>query len=470
MNRWNAFIIVAFAHRLLNAADPKIAIVSPASNTCVPVAERVFVIGSVTPPDTPFTVNGQTVTVWRTGGFLYMAPVNRGTNTLVCRAGAAEHRHTFTVPFPASAWDGKSLRAQQPLQPLGVYTGETVNLACRAPAGRAVCASIGERTILLSAHASDSTLYSGRVTFPFPVEAVPVIFYSDGFSDAPASTLTACPAWPTYRVTGPLFETRVRSEPGAGDTVGFLPPDFLVQGAGYSGSHIRLWLAGLRRFVETRHVTPVEGRAPPRRDQPVPDLSAGFDPHPPTNRTPAGVLIVLDPGHGGASTGAVGPTGLTEKEANLKQARIVKNVLERAGFNVLMTRDTDLDLDLYERVRLAYSKKAAAFISIHYNSCGASGNPRTSRHIATYAWNGIGLHLAHALHPHLAAATPIQDGGVHTDSFAVCRNPAVPSCLLELDFITCPEGEEALQQPDRQRRVAEAILAGLRDWLTPPAP
>ena len=467
MNRWNVSLVVAFAHLFLSATEPKIAIVFPAASACVPASGRVFVIGSVTPPDTPFTVNGQTVTVWRTGGFLHMAPVKPGTNTLACRAGATEYRHTFTVPFPSPAWDGKSLRAQQPLQPLGVYTGETVKLACRAPAGRTVCADIGERILTLSSHASEPTLYTAKISFPFPVETVPVIFYSAGLPDAPAAPLTARPVWPTYRVTGPLFETRARSEPGDGDTAGFLPPGFLVQGSGCSGAHTRLWLAGIRRFAETRHLTPVAGGTPPPRDQPVPDLAAGFSPHPPTNRTPAGILVVLDPGHGGSSSGAIGPTGLTEKQANLEQARIVKAVLEQAGFNVLLTRNADIDLDLYERARLAYGKKADAFISIHYNSCGASGNPRASRHIATYAWNGIGLSLARALHPHLAAATPIQDGGVHTASFAVCRNPAIPSCLLELDFITCPEGEEALQQKDRQRRVAEALLAGLRDWLTP---
>ncbi len=467
MNRWNAFLAGAFARLLLTAAEPKIAIVFPAAHACVPASGRVFVIGSVTPPDTPLTVNGQTVTVWRTGGFLHMAPVKPGTNTLDCRAGTTGYQHTFTVPLPSPEWDGKSLRAQQPLQPLGVYTGETVTLACRAPAGRTVCASMGERTLTLSALPSAPTLYTATFSFPFPVEAVPVVFYSDGLADAPAAPLTARTAWPAYRVTGPLFETRARSEPDGGDTAGFLPPGFTAQGAGFSGAHTRLWLAGTRNFAETRHLTPAEGGALPPRDQPIPDLTAGFSPHPPTNRPPAGILVVLDPGHGGSSSGAVGPTGLTEKQANLEQAVVVKSVLEHAGFNVLLTRDADIDLGLYERVRIAYGKKADAFISIHYNSCGASGNPRESRHIATYAWNGIGLRLARALHPHLAAATPIPDGGVRAASFAVCRNPAVPSCLLELDFITCPEGEEALRQKNRQHRVAEAILAGLRDWLTP---
>ena len=174
---------------------------------------------------------------------------------------------------------------------------------------------------------------------------------------------------------------------------------------------------------------------------------------------------MLDPGHGGPSTGAIGPTGVTEKEVNLTQARLMREVLERAGFRVLMTRDSDVDVDLYERVRIAYRAKADAFISVHHNATAAHTDPRNVRHISTYAWNAIGLQLARALHPKLAAVTPIADRGVMAASFAVCRNPAIPSCLLELDFINCPEGEEAIQRPEQQRRVAEALLEGIRAWL-----
>ncbi len=470
MKRWVPLFTLVFAHSILNAATPDIRLVSPAAGSCVAADKQLFVIGSVTPAGTPLTANGHPVTAWRTGGFLYMASVTPGTNTLIFRAGPTERRHTFSVAFPPREWDGKSLRASQPLQALGVHTGETVRLACSAPAGLTVCAAVGERTITLAPAPDNPTRFTGHVAFFAPAEQVPVVFYAEGLPDAPAAPITARSEWPTCQVTGPLFETRARSAPGDGETVAFLPTGFLVQSAGFNGPHTRFWLAGTRRFVDTRHLAAVAGVPLPPRDLPIPDLAAGASLHPPlTNRAPRDILIVLDPGHGGSATGAVGPTGLTEKQANLKQAGVVKAVLEQAGFRVLLTREADLDLDLYERVRFAYSNKADAFISLHYNSCGASGNPSASRHIASYAWNEIGLNLARALHPHLAAATPVPDGGVRAASFAVCRNPVIPSCLLELDFITCPEGEEALQQADRQRRVAAAILAGVRDWLIRPA-
>lgn len=463
-----AVVSAAFA---AHAAEPQIRIAFPAAHATVAADRQTYVIGAVSPPDSPVTVNGQTVTPWRTGSFLAMVPVTPGTNTLVCQAGTAVLRHPFTVPGPPPAWDGKTLRVHQPLQPLGMYTGETVRLACHAPAGLAVSAAVGERTVPLTAEAGRPTLYAASVRFDAPVEAVPVTFFAPGLGDAPAAPLTARAQWPALRITGPLFETRVRSEPGEGDTVGFPPPGLRLQGAGFTGAHTRLWVDGKLRYVETRLLEPEAGDAAlPPRDLALPDLAAAFGPHPPTNRTPASLLIVLDPGHGGPATGALGPSGLAEKEVNLRQARAIKSALEQAGFRVRMTRESDVDVDLYARARIAYTERADAFISIHHNATPPSANPMEARHVSTYAWNEIGLRLARAIHPRLAAVTPIRDRGVMTASFAVCRNPAIPSCLLELDFINCPQGEESIQSPEQQRRVAEAVLAGVREWLAASRP
>ncbi|GEM_PF-1174763 len=452
----------------MSATEPPIRIVFPAEGARLAYTDRVFVIGAVRPADVPLTLDERPITPHRTGGFLHMAPVSPGTNTLIFNAGGTVIRHTFRIDPPPQSWDGCSLRAQAPLQPLGLCTGETVRLACLAPADRTVFAAVGERTLALVPQPGHATLYVAKLAFDVPVADVPVTFFATGLLDAAAAPLTARADWPALRTTGPLFAMRARSEPGGGETVAFLPPDLTVRGAGFVGAHTRFWLAGERRFMESRHLTSLAPEHPlPPCDLPIPDLTAGFTLNPPVGRAPDSILIVLDPGHGGASTGAVGPTGLTEKEANLIQAHRVAATLRKAGFRVLLTREDDKDLDLYARVRLAYERKADAFISIHYNSCGPAGNPSESRHIATYAWNAIGLRLARALHPHLAAASPAADGGVRTASFAVCRNPVVPACLLELDFITCPLGEESLQQPDQRERVAHAVLAGLRNWLTP---
>ena len=131
-----------------------------------------------------------------------------------------------------------------------------------------------------------------------------------------------------------------------------------------------------------------------------------------------------------------------------------------------MTRDDDTFPPLYARPKLAYDEHVDAFISVHHNASRADRNPREVRHTTTYASNERGLALAAAIQKRIAAVLPdIKNSGAQTKSLAVCRNPAVPSCLLEVDFIDFPEGEEASWDPERQKKVAAAVARGVLDWM-----
>ena len=79
-------------------------------------------------------------------------------------------------------------------------------------------------------------------------------------------------------------------------------------------------------------------------------------------------VIVLDPGHGGVETGAVGPGGLQEKDVTLDLARRVKSLLDRQGFTVVLTRDDDRILPLDDRTAIANQNRAELFLSIHLNA------------------------------------------------------------------------------------------------------
>ena len=152
---------------------------------------------------------------------------------------------------------------------------------------------------------------------------------------------------------------------------------------------------------------------------------------------------------------------------NLSQARAIRDALKKAGFQVLMTRDDDSFPPLYARPKLAYDEHVDAFISVHHNACRTDRNPREVRHTTTYASNARGLPLAAAVQKRMAAVLPdLKDAGAQTKSLAVCRNPAVPSCLLEVDFINLPEGEEASWDPGRQKKVAAAVAQGVLDWMS----
>lgn len=153
------------------------------------------------------------------------------------------------------------------------------------------------------------------------------------------------------------------------------------------------------------------------------------------------------------------------------QARAIRDALEKVGFQVVMTRDGDSSPSLLARPSLAYEEHVDAFISVHHNSTAPQRDPRQARYTATYASLSNGLSLARCIQKHIGQVlAPVQNAGAQLKSLAVCRNPAVPSCLLEVDFINLPEGEEGSWDPMRQKKVADAVVCGVLDWMTPPPP
>lgn len=183
-----------------------------------------------------------------------------------------------------------------------------------------------------------------------------------------------------------------------------------------------------------------------------------------TNRSS---LIVIDPGHGGDDTGALSPHSLPEKDANLRMAKAVAAELRRLGFEVAMTRDSDVAVPLYDRPRSAHASKAAAFVSIHHNAPPVDKDPRDFRYHAVYVWNAHGERLGKAVNARMAAALgdTLRNNGVQHANFAVTRSPEIPSCLIEVDFITTPEAELDSWDPVRRRKIAAAIASGIADGV-----
>jgi len=186
----------------------------------------------------------------------------------------------------------------------------------------------------------------------------------------------------------------------------------------------------------------------------------------PKGRRPGEITVVVDPGHGGSDTGAWSPHGLNEKDVNLMVAKALKAALEARGYKVVMTREDDSFPKLYDRPKVAHGCGADAFISIHHNAPPLDKDPRQFRYHAIYAWNDIGVNLATAINKRVAAmfGDSLVNNGVPHANFAVTRNPEIPSCLVEVDFISTPEGEIDCWDRARQKKVAEAIAAGFDDW------
>lgn len=188
-------------------------------------------------------------------------------------------------------------------------------------------------------------------------------------------------------------------------------------------------------------------------------------PHP-TGKSPGEVTVAVDAGHGGHDTGAMSPHGLPEKDANLRLAKAVRDELKKRGYRVVMTREDDTAVGLYDRPKVAHEAQADLFVSIHHNAPGYASNPFAIRSQSVYAWNPLGERLAKAINVRMAAADPsLRNDGVLHANFAVTRNPEIPSCLIEADFITHPDGECAAWDFARRPAIAAAIADGIADWV-----
>ncbi|QDH19458.1 N-acetylmuramoyl-L-alanine amidase [Saccharibacillus brassicae] len=172
-------------------------------------------------------------------------------------------------------------------------------------------------------------------------------------------------------------------------------------------------------------------------------------------------VIVIDAGHGDHDPGAVGPTGVREKDVNLGLALKVAAILKKnPNVDIVMTRSDDTFLELKERVRVAKNVNADVFVSIHNNS-GSSAASGTE----TYYQRGDSKALATTLHKYILAATGFKDRKVQYGNFHVIRETTMPAALLEIGFVSNAAEAAQLRTEEFQQRVAEAIARGLTEYL-----
>jgi N-acetylmuramoyl-L-alanine amidase len=185
-----------------------------------------------------------------------------------------------------------------------------------------------------------------------------------------------------------------------------------------------------------------------------------------------GKLIVLDPGHGASDPGAVGPQRTFEKKLNLDLSLQVKAVLERAGAQVVMTRQSDVDLstpdmsdreELRARTMVANNRKADVFISIHHNSSANSDlTGTTTYYFSKTMYDAL---LAQCLQSSMVRGGGLDNIGVRTANFFVVKNTWMPAALLEIGFMSNPREEQILNSPAFQQKMALAIVAGIDQFF-----
>lgn len=186
----------------------------------------------------------------------------------------------------------------------------------------------------------------------------------------------------------------------------------------------------------------------------------------------AGMVIIVDPGHGGDDPGAVVGDTL-EKKLVLEIGLKLKETLEAEGAKVILSRDTDVSLggpireELGKRVALIEKHNANVYVSIHANKDGCNcWGAQTF-----YQKNGLpqGKELAVAIQNQLRRLTPTTRVALPADYF-VLRTAPVPAAMVEVGFLTNAKERGRLQDGAYQKTVAAAIALGLADYFRGRAP
>jgi N-acetylmuramoyl-L-alanine amidase len=221
------------------------------------------------------------------------------------------------------------------------------------------------------------------------------------------------------------------------------------------------------------------------------------------------LIVALDPGHGGEDPGAIGPTGLREKDVVLAIALALRDRLNaQPGVRAMLTRDRDFFVPLHERVAKARRVQADLFVSIHADAftrreargasvfaLSTSGATSTTARLMAQKENaadlvgGVNLKVAdrqvmqalldmsttaqirdslqlgqHVLR-HIGKVGRLHKPRVEQAGFAVLKAPDIPSILVETAFISNPEEEALLRDPAFRERLVDALATGIRRWM-----
>lgn len=214
--------------------------------------------------------------------------------------------------------------------------------------------------------------------------------------------------------------------------------------------------------------------------------------------------IVIDPGHGGEDTGAIGPSGIKEKDVNLNIAKeLEKLIIQRVDALVILTRTDDTFVSLDERTNIANKNNADIFISIHANASYRKGAGGVETYflsldasdedakraaafenaVASFENKAVNTNLddlktilmdmaqtsvlnessqfAEIVQENLCKVLKVENRGIKQAPFIVLVGAAMPAVLVEVGFISNANEERKLTEKETQRGIAEAILKSI---------
>ena len=175
--------------------------------------------------------------------------------------------------------------------------------------------------------------------------------------------------------------------------------------------------------------------------------------------------IIVDPGHGGRDTGAIGPGDIHEKDVVLAMSLHLRDLLTAEGANVIMTRTEDVFVNLYDRPERIADYDADLFISVHANA-HAHGARAVDIHGLMILYNyDHNQKLAEIMLDVMEEETDLPAFRTWRRNIAVLRHPQIPSVLVEAGYMMHPEDNWHILHPRGQRMFARAMLEGIKEYF-----
>jgi N-acetylmuramoyl-L-alanine amidase len=174
------------------------------------------------------------------------------------------------------------------------------------------------------------------------------------------------------------------------------------------------------------------------------------------------LTIAVDAGHGGSNTGAGGPTGSSEKELALAVSLKLQQTLQNEGAKVLMTRTTEKFVDNKDRILIYRDNEPDLLVSVHLNS---SADPlRAGGTSALYKWPGF-RPLSYFINQRMLQLGLKEYGNIGAFNFMLNSPTEYPNALVETLFLSNPDEETLMLDPNFQQKIADKIVAGIKDFL-----
>ena len=193
--------------------------------------------------------------------------------------------------------------------------------------------------------------------------------------------------------------------------------------------------------------------------------------HPPslcmqdTCQTLSGLKLAIEAGHGGDNLGAVGLSGIFEKDLNLDVARKLEKICTDNGAEILMVRDKDLYISLVDKRDAVESSDAHMLVSIHANAAALWGGYLRVGGTSTYYHNPFWAKFAEIVYNKLLELNLAEFGVVGSFNYTVTRMSSRPAILVEKAFLSHAEDEEKLARESFRQEIAQKIYEGIVEFV-----